>query len=113
MDDASNGFFLRVPDANVSVTSRHKGYHAVYSNFVRGKLDVIDIRQDIFIIEKQVFELQQKLRLLQEQELSLYMRDNYLENELKRIKENWNGTIQKRKNGEKRLRPLYGKEEEG
>ena len=27
--------FLRVPDADVSVTSRHKGYHAVYSNFVR------------------------------------------------------------------------------
>lgn len=87
MDDASNGFFLRVPDADVSVTSRHKGYHAVYSNFVRGKLDEIDIRQDISIIEKQVFELQQKLRLLQEKGLPLYMKDNYLENELKRIKE--------------------------
>ncbi|WP_231619528.1 T7SS effector LXG polymorphic toxin [Fictibacillus sp. 5RED26] len=87
MDDASNGFFLRVPDADVSVTSRHKGYHAVYSNFVRGKLDEIDIRQDISIIEKQVFELQQKLRLLQEKGLPLYMQDNYLENELRRIKE--------------------------
>ncbi|WP_235920066.1 AHH domain-containing protein [Heyndrickxia coagulans] len=87
MDDASNGFFLRAPDANVSVTSRHKGYHAVYSNFVRGKLDEIDIRQDISIIEKQVFELQQRLRLLQEKGLPLYMQDNYLENELKRIKE--------------------------
>ncbi len=87
MDDASNGFFLRVPDADVSVTSRHKGYHAVYSNFVRGKLDEIDIRQDISIIEKQVFELQQKLRLLQEKGLPLYMKGNYLEKELKRIKE--------------------------
>nr|WP_282035209.1 T7SS effector LXG polymorphic toxin [Metabacillus indicus] len=87
MDDASNGFFLRVPDADVSVTSRHKGYHSVYSNFVRGRLDEIDIRQDISIIEKQVFELQQKLRLLQEKGLPLYMQDNYLENELKRIKE--------------------------
>ncbi|WP_353957787.1 AHH domain-containing protein [Peribacillus sp. NJ4] len=35
MDDASNGFFLRVPDADISTTSRHKGYHSVYSNFVR------------------------------------------------------------------------------
>ncbi|BCB04107.1 hypothetical protein KH172YL63_22400 [Bacillus sp. KH172YL63] len=87
MDNASNGFFLRVPDADVSVTSRHKGYHAVYSNFVRGKLDEIDIRQDISIIEKKVYELQQKLRLLQEKGLPLYMQDNYLENELKRIKE--------------------------
>ncbi|KZD64329.1 MULTISPECIES: AHH domain-containing protein [Bacillus] len=87
MDDASNGFFLRVPDADVSVTSRHKGYHAVYSNFVRGKLDEIDIRQDISIIEKQVFELQQKLRLLQAKGLPLYMKSNYLEKELKRIKE--------------------------
>lgn len=113
MDDASNGFFLRVPDANVSVTSRHKGYHAVYSNFVRGKLDEIDIRQDIFIIEKQVFELQQKLRLLQEQELLLYMRDNYLENELKRIKENWNGTIQKRKNGKRGYDPCMEKRRRG
>ncbi|WP_257145183.1 hypothetical protein [Bacillus paramycoides] len=37
-------------------------------------------------IEKQVFELRQKLRLLQEKGLPLYMEDNYLENELKRIK---------------------------
>ncbi|WP_366518555.1 AHH domain-containing protein, partial [uncultured Psychrobacillus sp.] len=87
MDNASNGFFLRVPDAEVSVTSRHKGYHSIYSNFVRSKLDEIDIRQNITIIEKQVFELQQKLRLLQEKGLPLYMKDNYLENELKRIKE--------------------------
>ncbi|MEF2292517.1 AHH domain-containing protein [Virgibacillus dokdonensis] len=43
MDDASNGFFLRIPAAEVSVTSRHKGYHAVYSSFVRKKLDEIDI----------------------------------------------------------------------
>lgn len=56
MDDASNGFFLRAPDAEVSATSRHKGYHSVYSNFVRKKLDEIDIRLDINIIEQQVFD---------------------------------------------------------
>jgi hypothetical protein len=54
---------------------------------VRRKLDEIDATQDISIIEKQVFELQQKLRILQEKGLPLYMKDNYLENELKRIKE--------------------------
>lgn len=54
---------------------------------MRRKLDEIDATQDISIIEKQVFELQQKLRILQEKGLPLYMKDNYLENELKRIKE--------------------------
>ncbi|WP_249597983.1 T7SS effector LXG polymorphic toxin [Peribacillus frigoritolerans] len=87
MDDASNGFFLRVPDADISTTSRHKGYHSVYSNFVRKKLDEIDASQDISKIEMQVFELQQKLRTLQEKGLPLYMKDAYLEIELKRIKE--------------------------
>ncbi|MDM5223060.1 T7SS effector LXG polymorphic toxin [Peribacillus sp. NJ11] len=87
MDDASNGFFLRVPDADISTTSRHKGYHSVYSNFVRKKLDEIDVSQDISKIEMQVFELQQKLRTLQEKGLPLYMKDAYLEIELKRIKE--------------------------
>ncbi|WP_367735316.1 AHH domain-containing protein [Bacillus nitratireducens] len=51
-DHASNGFFLRVPDEYVSSTSRHQGYHSVYSDFVERKLDEIDINQDISIIEK-------------------------------------------------------------
>lgn len=71
----------------LSTTSRHKGYHPVYSNFVRKKLDEIDASQDISKIEMQVFELQQKLRTLQEKGLPLYMKDAYLEIELKRIKE--------------------------
>nr|WP_248278464.1 AHH domain-containing protein [Bacillus sp. DNRA2] len=86
MDDASNGFFQRVPDADISATSRHKGYHSVYSNFVRKKLDEIDINQNISMIEKLVYELQYKLRLLQDKGLPLYMKDDYLENELKKIK---------------------------
>ncbi|MCY8069754.1 T7SS effector LXG polymorphic toxin [Bacillus inaquosorum] len=87
MDDASNGFFLRVPDDDISATSRHKGYHSVYSSFVRKKLDEIDVNQSVDVIEKQVYDLQQKLRELQEKGLPLYMRDDYLETELKKIKE--------------------------
>ncbi|MEC5228039.1 T7SS effector LXG polymorphic toxin [Bacillus inaquosorum] len=87
MDDASNGFFLREPDDDISATSRHKGYHSVYSSFVRKKLDEIDVNQSVDVIEKQVYDLQQKLRELQEKGLPLYMRDDYLETELKKIKE--------------------------
>ncbi|TYS09996.1 transposase [Bacillus subtilis] len=87
MDDASNGFFLRVPDADISATSRHKGYHSVYSSFVRKKLDEIDVNQSVDVIENQVYDLQQKLRELQEKGLPLYLRDDYLETELKKIKE--------------------------
>ncbi|TJZ72461.1 transposase [Bacillus amyloliquefaciens] len=87
MDDASNGFFLRVPDDDISATSRHKGYHSVYSSFVRKKLDEIDVNQSVDVIEKQVYGLQQKLRELQEKGLPLYMRDDYLQTELKKIKE--------------------------
>ncbi|MEC2353381.1 T7SS effector LXG polymorphic toxin [Bacillus velezensis] len=87
MDDASNGFFLRVPEDDISATSRHKGYHSVYSSFVRKKLDEIDVNQSVDVIEKQVYGLQQKLRELQEKGLPLYMRDDYLQTELKKIKE--------------------------
>lgn len=87
MDDASNGFFLRVPDDDISATSRHKGYHSVYSSFVRKKLDEINVNQSVDVIVKQVYDLQQKLRELQEKGLPLYMRDDYLETELKKIKE--------------------------
>ncbi|WP_438347712.1 AHH domain-containing protein [Paenibacillus sp. FA6] len=86
MDHASNGFFLRVPDEYVSSTSRHQGYHSVYSDFVESKLNKIDINQEINIIEKQLFELQQKLRKLQEKGLPLYMKDDYLQKELIKIK---------------------------
>ncbi|KAF6604507.1 AHH domain-containing protein, partial [Paenibacillus sp. EKM208P] len=82
----SNGFFLRVPDKYTSSTSRHQGYHSVYSDFVESKLNKIDINQDIAAIEKQVFDLQQKLRKLQEKGLPLYMTDDYLQKELKKIK---------------------------
>ena len=43
LDDASNGKFLRIPDDTISPMSRHRGYHSTYNDFVKSKLDQIDI----------------------------------------------------------------------
>ncbi|AAK78314.1 NAD+--asparagine ADP-ribosyltransferase [Clostridium acetobutylicum] len=86
MDHASNGYFLRRPDESISPMSRHEGYHAVYSDFVERQLNAMDINQSINILEKQVYDLQQKLRKLQDKGLPLYMKDDYLEKELSKIK---------------------------
>ena len=73
MDDASNGIFLREPDEFVSAMSRHQGYHGVYSEVVQNRLNQMDINQSPVVLERQVFELQQKLKSLQEKGLPLYM----------------------------------------
>ncbi|MFC8149042.1 T7SS effector LXG polymorphic toxin [Bacillus paralicheniformis] len=62
MNDASNGIFLPIPMDDISGLSRHRGYHSVYNNVVRRQLDKLDVNQDITILEKQVYELQQKLK---------------------------------------------------
>jgi len=69
-----------------SSTSRHQSYHSVYSEFVESKLNKLDVNHDVNVLDKQVFELQQKLRKLQEQGLPLHMTDDYLQKELKRFK---------------------------
>ncbi len=33
-DNSSNGIFLRVPDNDICVMSRHRGYHSVYNEVV-------------------------------------------------------------------------------
>ncbi|MED0756137.1 AHH domain-containing protein [Aneurinibacillus thermoaerophilus] len=71
-DDASNGIFLRVPANDVSAMSRHKGFHSVYNKAVERALDKIDVKQSPEALQKQVFELQQKLKRLQEKGLPLY-----------------------------------------
>ncbi len=38
LDDASNGLFLRTPADDISVMSRHRGYHSTYNEFVRTNL---------------------------------------------------------------------------
>ena len=72
LDDASNGILLPTPKENVSALSRHRGYHSVYSEFVRRKLDKINPNQSSQALQKEVLTLQKNLRKLQESGLPLY-----------------------------------------
>ena len=71
-DDASNGIFLRTPDDGISAMSRHQGYHSVYNEFSISKLNDIDVNQSSHAIQKQVLDLQTKLKDLQMSGLPLY-----------------------------------------
>lgn len=71
-DDASNGIFLRVPSKDISVKSRHRGYHSVYSQFVRQELDKIGTEGSYVSIQRKVLRLQHNLKKLQEKGLPLY-----------------------------------------
>lgn len=75
LDDHSNGVLLRTPDKEVSTTSRHKGYHKVYSKFVKSELDKINPNGSSISIQRQVASLQTKLRKLQESGLPIYEKD--------------------------------------
>ena len=46
------------------------------NKFVKGKLDEIDINQNSIDIQNQVFELQRRLRKLQEGGLLMYKKNN-------------------------------------
>ena len=72
MNDSTNGIFLPIPSDDVSSLSRHRGFHGVYNNVVRKQLDKMDVNQDLVVLEKQVYELQQKLRKGVENGLPLY-----------------------------------------
>lgn len=72
MDNASNGIFLRVPDDGVSATSRHRGYHSVYNEFVGQQLDLLDPSRSVLELQQDVLSIQSKLRTLQESGLPLY-----------------------------------------
>ncbi|MCM3252695.1 T7SS effector LXG polymorphic toxin [Priestia aryabhattai] len=72
MNDSTNGIFLPIPSDDVSSLSRHRGFHSVYNNVVRKQLDKMDVNQDIAVLEKQVYELQQKLKKGVENGLPLY-----------------------------------------
>ncbi len=75
LDDASNGIFLRIPGNNISPMSRHRGFHSVYSEFVKQELNKINLSNDSLTIQKQVQTLQNKLRRLQNSGLPLYSSD--------------------------------------
>lgn len=72
LDDASNGLFLRTPADDISTMSRHRGYHSTYNEFVKTQLDAMNINQSIDVLQKQVFDLQQNLKYLQQSGLPLY-----------------------------------------
>ena len=72
LDDASNGLFLRTPGDDISAMSRHRGYHSIYNEFVKTQLDAMDVSQSVDVLQKQVYDLQQNLKYLQQSGLPLY-----------------------------------------
>ena len=72
LDDASNGKFLRIPDDTISPMSRHRGYHSTYNDFVKSKLDQIDINLSPEDLQVEVKKLQRNLNVLQSKGLPLY-----------------------------------------
>ncbi len=72
LDDASNGLFLRIPADDISTMSRHRGYHSTYNEFVKAKLDAMDINQNVNVLQKLMYNLQQNLKYLQRSGLPLY-----------------------------------------
>lgn len=77
LDDASNGIFLRNrKSGRVSTISRHHGFHSDYNNFVRGKLNQMDISKSVDELQKEVYNLQQNLKKIQQSGLPIYAIDN-------------------------------------
>ncbi len=72
LDHATNGLFLRTPADDVSTMSRHRGYHSTYNEFVKTQIDAMDINQSVDVLQKQVYNLQQNLKYLQQSGLPLY-----------------------------------------
>lgn len=72
LDDATNGKFLRIPDDAISPMSRHRGYHSTYNDFVKSKLDQIDISLSPEDLRVEVKKLQRNLNVLQSKGLPLY-----------------------------------------
>ena len=72
LDHHSNGIFLRTPSNDVSTMTRHRGYHAPYNEFVRHKLNQIDINSSSYNIQKEVKILQNNLRKLQQSGTVIY-----------------------------------------
>ena len=72
LDDASNGIFLPAPNKGVNSLSTHRGYHSIYSDFVRSKLDSLDINKSSIDLQREVLHIQTKLRKLHKSGLHLY-----------------------------------------
>ncbi|MCF0125980.1 MAG: AHH domain-containing protein [Clostridia bacterium] len=72
LDNPINGIFLRIPADDISAMSRHRGYHSTYNEFVKNKLDAMDLSQNSDVLQQKVFDLQQDLRVLQQNGLPMY-----------------------------------------
>lgn len=58
-------------DDTISQMSRHRGYHSTYNDFVKSKLDKIDINSSPEDLQIEVKQLQSNLNLLQSKGLPL------------------------------------------
>jgi len=63
LDDATNGIFLP-KGRELSVLSQHSGFHSTYNDAVLEALKNMDVNQSVEVLERAVFELQGKLRML-------------------------------------------------
>lgn len=72
LDDISNGIFLREPTTAVSTISRHRGFHSTYNNFVKKKLDEININSSIHSLQNDVKCLQANLRKMLQSGIVIY-----------------------------------------
>ncbi len=72
LDHQSNGIFLRTPSDSVSTLTRHRGYHAPYTEFVRTQLDSLDINASPYQLQREVSKLQTNLRRMQMSGVTIY-----------------------------------------
>ena len=66
LDDATNGIFLPIPSDSASALSRHEGFHGIYNEVVERQLDRLDVSLPTPALERQVADLQRRLRRIQE-----------------------------------------------
>nr|WP_243151934.1 AHH domain-containing protein [Clostridium senegalense] len=57
LNDATNGILIRIPDAELSATSIHRGYHSVYNDVVTNQLNKMNVNQSVDVLQRQVFDL--------------------------------------------------------
>lgn len=50
----------------------NRGYHSTYNDFVKMQLDKIDINQSVDALQREVYNLQSQLKVLQQSGLPLY-----------------------------------------
>ncbi len=72
LDHYSNGIFLRTPSNNISTMTRHRGYHSPYNEFVRYKLNNMDINASSYQLQREVATLQRNLRKMQMSGVAIY-----------------------------------------